>query len=335
MKKYLLPNEGRFYKANLHCHTNISDGELTPVEVKKLYKNHGYSVIAYTDHEVFIPHNELTDEDFIALSGVEVQFNGSNKYPGNSVEKKCHLCLIAGSPDTVKQPCYGEKYAYIGNGKNECKNVIPDEESSPYERVYSPEGISELMHVARDKGFFITYNHPTWSLEDYEQYTKYEGMHAVEIYNRGTELLGYQGYVPNIYDDILRTGKEVFASAGDDNHEGREPYCFGGFVMIKADELKYETVMESLFAGNYYSSMGPEIYELYIEDDEIHISCSDAAMIALTTDRRVSASVRSDGGEPVREAVFKLNRACKYFRITLRDEKGKYANTNAYFIKNI
>ena len=40
------------YKANLHCHTNISDGRLTPLEVKELYKSHGYSVIAYTDHDI-------------------------------------------------------------------------------------------------------------------------------------------------------------------------------------------------------------------------------------------------------------------------------------------
>ena len=37
MKKYLLPRTGKFYKANLHCHTNYSDGKKTPEEVKELY----------------------------------------------------------------------------------------------------------------------------------------------------------------------------------------------------------------------------------------------------------------------------------------------------------
>ena len=31
MKKFLLPENGNFYKANLHCHTTISDGRLTPL----------------------------------------------------------------------------------------------------------------------------------------------------------------------------------------------------------------------------------------------------------------------------------------------------------------
>ena len=34
MKKFLLPETGNYYKANLHCHTNISDGNLTPEEMK-------------------------------------------------------------------------------------------------------------------------------------------------------------------------------------------------------------------------------------------------------------------------------------------------------------
>ena len=35
MRQELLPARGKFYKANLHMHTTISDGELTPEEVKK------------------------------------------------------------------------------------------------------------------------------------------------------------------------------------------------------------------------------------------------------------------------------------------------------------
>ena len=47
MKKYLIPEEGKFYKANLHCHTTISDGKMTPEEVKEYYKDHGYSVVVF------------------------------------------------------------------------------------------------------------------------------------------------------------------------------------------------------------------------------------------------------------------------------------------------
>ena len=64
MRRYLIPETGTFYKANLHCHTNLSDGALSPEEVKKIYMEHGYSIIAYTDHDIMIPHPELVEENF-------------------------------------------------------------------------------------------------------------------------------------------------------------------------------------------------------------------------------------------------------------------------------
>lgn len=51
MKRYLIPETGFFYKANLHCHTTFSDGRKTPEEVKQLYTANGYCVVAFTDHD--------------------------------------------------------------------------------------------------------------------------------------------------------------------------------------------------------------------------------------------------------------------------------------------
>ena len=38
MKQYLIPHEGRFFKANLHAHSTFSDGRLTPAQMKGLYQ---------------------------------------------------------------------------------------------------------------------------------------------------------------------------------------------------------------------------------------------------------------------------------------------------------
>ena len=46
MRKYLLPKEGSFYKANLHCHTTLSDGKMTPQEVKDYYLKNRYNIVA-------------------------------------------------------------------------------------------------------------------------------------------------------------------------------------------------------------------------------------------------------------------------------------------------
>ena len=58
MKKYLLPQNGKFFKANLHSHSTFSDGALTPEEMKNAYKEQGYSIIAYTDHDLMFHHRE-------------------------------------------------------------------------------------------------------------------------------------------------------------------------------------------------------------------------------------------------------------------------------------
>ena len=92
MKKFLLPENGNFYKANLHCHTNLSDGYLSPEQVKEHYKSKGYSVVAYTDHDILIPHDDLNDEDFLALHGFEMEINEPKDAPFNFI-KTCHICF--------------------------------------------------------------------------------------------------------------------------------------------------------------------------------------------------------------------------------------------------
>ena len=200
MRKYLLPENGKFYKANLHCHTTVTDGELTPEEIKKLYMDHGYSVVAYTDHEIMVPHHNLTDENFVALTGVENSFGEEGK-PDFLQPKECHICFIALDPENVTQPCWHRtKYhnpkadAWVTFDKNE-----PD-----FERIYTPECITEMVRKFREKGFFATYNHPVWSLEGYEDYLQYEGLNAMEIFNYSSALDGYADYNPNVYDDFLK-----------------------------------------------------------------------------------------------------------------------------------
>ncbi|MBQ6020797.1 MAG: PHP domain-containing protein, partial [Clostridia bacterium] len=72
MKRFLIPESGKFYKANLHSHSTVSDGTLSPAQMKELYRQHGYSVLACTDHELMVPHHDLTDEDFVMITGFEL-----------------------------------------------------------------------------------------------------------------------------------------------------------------------------------------------------------------------------------------------------------------------
>ena len=72
MKKILLDGNKQRFKVNLHCHTTVSDGTWTPEQVKDYYKSHGYSAVCYSDHDVLVGHEELCDEEFVALHACEL-----------------------------------------------------------------------------------------------------------------------------------------------------------------------------------------------------------------------------------------------------------------------
>lgn len=331
MKKYLLPQNGRFYKANLHCHTNISDGALTPEEIKKIYKEKGYSIVAFTDHNLMVPHPELTDEEFLALTGYEI--NISTPRGSSSSYKTCHICMIAPTEKDTPQVCvHRTKYLNIGNKQPELleKLVKYDKNEPDFEREYSHECINRCIAKGREKGYFITYNHPTWSQESYPEYIGYEGMDAMEICNFGCVITGWQEYNPRVYDDMLRAGRRIFCTATDDNHNVKKD-SFGGYVYVKADALDYPTVFGALKNGHFYSSQGPEIHELYLEGDTVTVKCSPAREILLNTGVIRAGIKTGEDGQPITEATFKIQRDDIYFRITVIDQNGYPADTNAYF----
>lgn len=331
MKKYLLPQDGQFFKANLHCHTTISDGQMTPEEIKQVYTANGYSVVAYTDHDVLIPHPELADEKFLPLNAYEVEINEhSPKKPGS---KTCHICLIAIEPDNVKQVCYHRSKYVFGNAVNYINQVKYDENEPDYEREYTGECISDIMKKGRDNGFFVTYNHPTWSRERYDDYIRYDNMHAMEVHNSECEVLGHFEYNEKEYDDMLCSGKRIYCIATDDTHSKRS--CFGGFTMIKAEKLEYKAITSALLDGNFYASQGPEIHSLWFEDGIVHIDCSDVKSIRFNTGTRTAKKIENDDGMLLNTAEFEVKPDDIYIRVTITDTNGKHAYTNAYFIDDL
>ena len=332
-KKYLLPEKGNFYKANLHCHSTVSDGALTPSEIKELYMRLGYSIVAYTDHDILVPHPELNDESFLALNGYELGAIGE-ECKVRTTGKACHIGMIALESDNLRQVCW-HREKYLKKNAMSYKEQAQFYENEPnYERIYTPECVSDMMKKGREHGFFVVYNHPTWSMEDYRNYSNYHYMHAMEIFNNTCYIQGYDEYNSRVYDDMLRAGKRIFCIAADDNHNHQND-SGGGFVVIKADRLEYRTITRALEAGNFYSSQGPEIYELWYEDGKVHIKCSPAERIVFNFGNRAANSFQDENGGLIEEAAAEINDLNIYVRITVTDKYGKHANTNAYFISDL
>ncbi len=68
---------------------------MTPEETKEEYMKRGYSIITYTDHEALVPHNDLSDENFLAITSYEIATNELVHQGGFEYVRTYHLNLFA------------------------------------------------------------------------------------------------------------------------------------------------------------------------------------------------------------------------------------------------
>lgn len=242
----LLPDDGNLYKANLHCHTTVSDGAFTPREIKDMYLAEGYHAVAYTDHKVCAPHNELTDDGFVALSGVEIAFGIGRK-------SSVHICGISRDPAAELE--------------------IPN---YPLDDITK---INEGIALLNERGYITTMNHPRWSGMSMDALAAMDGFANIEVFN-GFEAV-QDGYSSSdaIYELELRRGRRVMPIATDDSHresEGGKPGLeyFRGFTVIKAPSLTYSSLISALDSGAFYASTGPMFKNLWIEDGYLNVECT-------------------------------------------------------------
>ena len=327
--KRLFPRGAKAYKANLNCHTNISDGEFSPEEVKELYKREGYSIVAFSDREVMIPHKDLADGDFLPLTACEYAVDTEDG-------KNLHFNVIALDEDNDLQPLWHrEKYIYPHSEPS--RGLVRFDESEPdYERDSSLNGISDMMQKCRDKGFFVTLNHPTLSGLNYNDYTALSGMDAFEIMNYSSILSGVNEYNENMYSDILRLGKMPFCIAADENKNtqpvgSRRSDSCGAYTVILADSLDYKSIANALKNGHFYSSEGPEIYDVWYRSHVIYVRCSPCDKIIFETAKGRVVRFAEDGVDLTGEGICCLVEPDhKFVRITVVDKYGRKAYTNAY-----
>lgn len=334
MRTYLLPPEGRFYKANLHCHSTVSDGTLSPEELKEAYRAKGYSVLAITDHEWMQGHPELNDTEFLTITSYEMTLrDGVKTTPDNRI---VHMNFYAKDPNCTEQIAYDPKWV-VKYCHNLTQEQLGRQETAAEPRVFGPEFVNRVVREGNKKGFLVSYNHPGWGLEGDADYLNYDGFFTVEVYNHSCFMdVGLNEENLHVYDRMLRAGKRLYCTCNDDNHNrrGLDPDItdsFGGFNMIKAPELSYDAIMKALENGDFYASTGPEIHEAYVEDGKLHIRCSPVRDVLLNTSGRNGGHIRARAGEPVTEAVFPLEDCYHFFRVTLIDHAGQKAFSRAWF----
>ena len=174
---YLLPNTKKQYKANLHTHSTYSDGILTPEELKEKYKGEGYAILAITDHELCLDHSDLNDDDFLTLTSYEIATNTPNS--DRFTKKTYHMNLISKDPKNTKQVFFHPDQ--LGRRKDLYEEVECD---GYKEREYSVECMNAVIKEANENGYLVSYNHPTWSMQNWTDYSGLKGLWGVGGHQR-------------------------------------------------------------------------------------------------------------------------------------------------------
>jgi len=331
--KHLLPQVSRYFKTNLHTHSTISDGSIPPAQVKERYKALGYHILCLTDHNVIVDHSNLCDPDFLMLTGTEVNYNNGN-YRSGFDGQTYHINLIAKRPDNLWFPGATRRFA-------EPKTYEDMMQCEGMDIRYSTDSINAMIAKANEMGFLVMYNHPTWSCQSYPDYAPLKGLWGMEVRNSECCQLGNNENNIRVFKDLLNLGNRVYPIGTDDMHSSA---ALGlSWIMVGAEELTYDSVIEALEKGDFYMSCGPEISSLSIEGNILKLTCSNAKHITLESHGRFARCRTATDENWIQAAEFDLTDFLKkadsdpttYIYLTVTAPDGTYAVTRAYYTNEL
>jgi len=291
---------GRFWRGNLHTHSNRSDGGLPPEAVCRIYQDAGYHFLAVTDHFREKYGYPVTDtralraREFTTLTGAELHG------PRTEFSREWHI-IAAGLPLGFAPP---------GDG-----------ETGP-----------ELARRARAAGASIGMAHPAASLLTPHDADSLDAAHAVEAYNfRGAREDRADSW--HLTDLLLGAGRRLTAYAADDAHfKTRDSPGCKAWVQVRAESLDPGGLLAALKAGHYYSSTGPGLHAVELGDGKITVRCTAAERVLVTG---AIAGRQACDGPGLTECELSLDRftGSPYVRVTVADATGGRAWTNPIWLR--
>lgn len=227
-----------YFKGNLHTHTLNSDGDSTPDDVVRWYREHGYNFVTLTDHNYLTSVDGLNalhgaDEKFLVMKGEEL----TDRFES----KPIHVNGFA--PDQFIKTTGG-------------KSVL--------------DMTQRMVDAIRGAGAVPSINHPNfgWAISA-DELLQVQRTRLFEVFNGHPTVnnLGGGGVpgLEEVWDRILSSGKMIYGIAVDDAHYFKRPEDKSaprpgqGWVYVKAARLEPRALLEALERGDFYSSTGVEL----------------------------------------------------------------------------
>jgi hypothetical protein len=250
------PSPLRWYKGNTHTHTLNSDGDSTPDDVVRWYREHRYQFLVLTDHNFLTSVDGLNalhgaDERFLVIKGEEVSSSAGGK--------PVHVNSLDGARVV---------------GAQTGGSVVEVLQRS----IDAIRGVSGVPHI----------NHPNfqWALTP-DDLRQVRNNRLFEIYNGHPQVnnLG-GGEVPGleeVWDRLLSSGTLIYGIAVDDAHNFKQPgnpAVAGpgrGWVMVRAPRLDARAVLEALERGDFYASTGVVLDDIVAGPREVTVKVKPEA----------------------------------------------------------
>ncbi|MEM6489720.1 MAG: CehA/McbA family metallohydrolase [Pseudomonadota bacterium] len=307
MQHLAFARPGRFWRGNLHTHSDRSDGVLPVAEVCRRYETAGYDFLCVSDHLIgryAYPISDTTPcrtNRFTTILGAEV-------HTGALANGELWHLLAVGLPADFAPP-----------------------DQPGFEPVEGAESAGVLAARCAEAGAFVALAHPEWYGLTPEDARTVGAAHAVEVYNHTCHLHAARGYGTGLWDVLLNEGRRITACASDDAHFAG-PDQFGGWVMVRAEANEPEALVEALRAGAYYATQGPELRDVRVEGGEVLVECSPVERVVVLGAR--SASGGAHGRAMTRAAVPLSHRLAKggWIRVSVDDAAGRRAWSNPLWL---
>ena len=293
-------------KGALHSHTTRSDGRLTPEEVMRLHSDNGYDFIAITDHRRYNYIDYAPELGLTLLPGME--FDNGVSIPCEHGFRCFHTVCVGPHKED-------------GNGFEQ--DVLLDSANAPTQEAYQP-----YLDEIHAKNNLTIYCHPEWSSTPARYFEKLQGNFAMEVWNSGCAIEDDMDTDASYWDELLGQNIRILGVATDDGHTAYQ-HC-KGWVMVNA-ENNVPSILQALKDGAFYSSCGPEFFDMYVENGKLIIDCSPVQKIRLHSDCHPTRILRNADGTPLTHGEFDTA-GYGYVRVTIIDKENKYAWTNPIFL---
>ena len=243
--------ELKWFKGNIHTHTTESDGDDTPENVVRWYRRHGYDFLVLSDH------NHLNLFEYAAGRR---RFKRPLMVPGEEVTLSIHegrtpIHINAIGISRVVEPI-------------DAREIVPTMQAN--------------VDAIIDAGGIASINHPNsrWSF-DHDHIKEVTGATLLEIYNGhpASNVHGAPGKASyeEIWDGVLSAGRTIFGVATDDSHHYKDFHPARsnpgrGWIVVRAEALEVEAILDGLASGRFYSSTGVELDDLDQSAEAVSLS---------------------------------------------------------------